>query len=171
MQILLEKRNQTDSQPSRFSLRVDRERVQRIRLKKEISEKYVTNLFENLAWQGPIVGFDVKKTPPDWQNISEDFATLFTNLEVPLPSLQTESPELDLFEQERETFLRIKDDLLEQGRYLDEFVAIHNGEIVGHDRDVVALARRVYAEYGYVPIYIDKVERDREVIELPSPEA
>ncbi|KPV61753.1 MAG: hypothetical protein AOA66_1723 [Candidatus Bathyarchaeota archaeon BA2] len=80
------------------------------------------------------------------------------------------SPELEAFERERQAFLRMKDSLLGNPEYRRKFVAIYKGEIVGQDEDNRELARRVYSRYGYVPIYIGKIERERRVIEMPSPE-
>jgi len=78
--------------------------------------------------------------------------------------------ELVAFERERLAFLRIKDSLLDNPKFRGKFVAIYKGNIVGQDEDNRKLARRVYSRYGYVPIYIDKIERERRVIEMPSPE-
>ena len=86
------------------------------------------------------------------------------------PALEETHHDMERFERERETFPRIKNDLLERETYVGEFVAIHEGQVVDHDRDIIELSQRVYARYGYVPIYIDKVEREEKVIELPSPE-
>lgn len=171
MQILLREDTRTESQLLRFDLRADWERVSKIKLEKEVFEKSLVDLLQNLAWQAPVRGFEIQKTSPDWQEVSGGLPWAFTDLDLLLIPPQEERPEIERFEQEREAFLRIRNDLLERGRYLDEFVAIHNGEIVDHDTDIVALAHRVYTEYGYVTVYIDKVESEREVIELPSPEA
>lgn len=78
--------------------------------------------------------------------------------------------DIECFEQEREAFLRIKNDFLEREMYVGQFVAIHEGQVIDHDTDIVELASRVYRGHGYVPIYMDKVEREDKVVELPSPE-
>lgn len=72
------------------------------------------------------------------------------------------------FERERDTFLRLKESLLETHR--GRFVAIHREAVVGIGDDERQLAERVYAQHGYVPIYIGRIERTRRVIEMPSPE-
>lgn len=89
---------------------------------------------------------------------------------VSTPSLRKGPPELEAFERERQAFLRIKDSLLDNPEFRGKFVAIYEGNIVDQDEDNRELARRVYSEYGYVPIYIGKVERERRVTEMPSPE-
>jgi sulfur carrier protein ThiS len=70
-------------------------------------------------------------------------------------------------EKEHAAFLRLKDHLLctHRGR----FVAILNGEVIDVDEDDGALARRVYAEHGYVPIYIDRVAEEPPVRRILSP--
>jgi len=97
-----------------------------------------------------------------------DFMSI--DLAETFPALEETHYDIERFERERETFPRIKNDLLERETYVGEFVAIHEGQVVDHDRDIIELSQRVYARYGYVPIYIDKVEREEKVIELPSPE-
>jgi len=89
---------------------------------------------------------------------------------VGIPSPRRGPPELQAFERERQAFLRIKDSLLDNPQFRGKFVAIYRGGIVDHDEDNLELARRVYSEHGYVPIYIGKIERERRVIEMPSPE-
>lgn len=75
-----------------------------------------------------------------------------------------------LFERERQAFLKIKDSLLRNETYKGKFVAVYGEKVVDVDDDIKKLAKRVYSEYGYVPIYMDKVQRERRVTDLPSPE-
>jgi len=89
---------------------------------------------------------------------------------VGISSLGEAPPELDAFERERKTFLRIRDSLLDNPEFRGKFVAIYEGNVVDQDEDNRELAKRVYREYGYVPIYIGKIERERRIIEMPSPE-
>lgn len=111
-----------------------------------------------------VVGFDKEKIRP----FEEDWTTL---LGVAAPALGPPSlPEIEAFERERQAFLRIKDSLLDDPEFRGRFVAIYEGNIVGQDEDNRELAKRVYSRYGYVPIYIGKIERERRVIEMPSPE-
>jgi len=74
------------------------------------------------------------------------------------------------FEYEGNRFEQIKLRLLKTKEYLNEFIAVHNGEIVDHDENNVDLAKRVYEKYGYIPIYMGKVEREESIKDIPSPE-
>lgn len=64
------------------------------------------------------------------------------------------------FELNKEEFLR-----LYEGRY----IAILNKSIVDVDDVFENLAKRVYRTYGYVTIYMTKVEREQTIFNLPSP--
>jgi len=77
------------------------------------------------------------------------------------------SKALATLERERAAFLHLKDQLLRTHR--GKFVAILNGEVVDVDEDDKALTRRVYAEYGYAPIYIDEVVEEQPVRWILSP--
>lgn len=66
-----------------------------------------------------------------------------------------------IFEKEIEAYLLMEQELLRNPKYANKYVAIHNGQIVDFDSDRVALADRVYAKYGYIPILIKKVETER----------
>lgn len=79
-------------------------------------------------------------------------------------------PIIDEFEREREAFLRLEDSLLGHETYRGKFVALHGGTVVDVDVDKRELAKRVYARFGYIPIYIGRVERTRRVVDMPSPE-
>jgi len=72
--------------------------------------------------------------------------------------------------EEREAYLKIKTKLLADPEYAGKFVAILKGKVVDKDSDESELARRVYAKYGYVVVYIERVQREKRVLELPSPE-
>jgi hypothetical protein len=54
--------------------------------------------------------------------------------------------------------------------YAGQFVALHQGRVVGHGRDDEDLARRMFERLGDAAFYIAKVEREPTVYELPSPE-
>jgi len=77
---------------------------------------------------------------------------------------------LETFEREKQAFLEVKDSLLDNPEFRGKFVAIYEGNIVDQDEDNRELAKRVYRRHGYVPIYIGKIERERRIIEMPSPE-
>ena len=74
---------------------------------------------------------------------------------------------LAALEKERAAFLRLKDQLLRTCR--GKFVAILHGEVIDVDEDDRALTRRVYAEHGYVPVYIDQVVQELPVRHILSP--
>ncbi|MCL4266375.1 MAG: hypothetical protein KJ069_24435 [Anaerolineae bacterium] len=44
--------------------------------------------------------------------------------------------------------------------YLGEHVAIHEGQVVDHDKDVAALAQRIRQRYGRMPILITQITAD-----------
>lgn len=51
-------------------------------------------------------------------------------------------------------------------KYLGEYIAMHNGHVVDHDRDLAALNRRIRARYGSTPVLMRLVEQvvEREII-------
>jgi hypothetical protein len=55
-------------------------------------------------------------------------------------------------------------------RYRGQFVALYQGRVVGHGPDDEELAREIFEQFGDVPFYIAKVEKEPTVYELPSPE-
>lgn len=70
-------------------------------------------------------------------------------------------------EGEQEVFLR-RPQL--RRRYRGKFVALYKGRVMGHGPDDEELAREMFEKLGDVPFYIDKVEREPTIYELPSPE-
>lgn len=71
------------------------------------------------------------------------------------------APELDWppapskFERERWAFYKQLAELLNE--YEGEYVAIHEGRVVGHGPDQVDVALAAYDQFGYVPIYVGQV--------------
>ena len=86
---------------------------------------------------------------------------------VMLRETRAQNQALAALEKERAAFVRLKNQLLRTHR--GKFVAILNGEVVDVDEDDRILTRRVYAEYGYVPIYIDRVVEKPPVRRILSP--
>lgn len=84
------------------------------------------------------------------------------------PTRREEDP-IKVLEEQREFFMGNLETLLETG-YKGKFVAIFRERIVDSDEDNGELAKRVYGKYGYVPIYMGKVQRKRRIVEIPSPE-
>lgn len=70
-------------------------------------------------------------------------------------------------ERDKEAFLRMKESLIKE--YLNEYVAIINGKIIAHHRNVDELIKRLDEEVGPVPLFISKVEREPSPVRLPSP--
>jgi hypothetical protein len=73
-------------------------------------------------------------------------------------------------EDEREAFLKIRDELIRDPFYNGKYVAIFQGRVVGCDEEKERLAETVYKKHGYIPIYIDKVAPSERSVEIPSPE-
>lgn len=73
-------------------------------------------------------------------------------------------------EEEREKFLKMLSELVQDPKYKGKYVAIFQGSIVGCDEDKGKLAKAVYEKYGYVPIYIGMVTMGERRVEVPSPE-
>ena len=71
---------------------------------------------------------------------------------------------------EREAYLKLRSVLLADAKYAGRFVAILKGKAVDVDSDERELVRRVYEKYGYVAFYVEKVQGEKRVLEVPSPE-
>lgn len=172
LQMTPEKSTSPYPRPRHMKLRLEEVVVPSFKL--EVGhEKTWTAPLDALIQPGQLKGLRrarvVVKEPADWFAIIPDVDWGLIFLEQTSLSGGALS-DIERFEQEREAFLRIKDDLLEREMHVEEFIAIYEGQVVDHDTDIVELASRVYRQYGYVPIYMDKVEREEEVVELPSPE-
>ncbi|WXG39452.1 MAG: DUF5678 domain-containing protein [Candidatus Freyarchaeum deiterrae] len=75
-------------------------------------------------------------------------------------SLQNIEKERLAFEKMQETGLLNK--------YKGKYVAILNEKVIDSDEDKIRLAKRVYTKYGYLPIYMDKVN-GKKPARLPAP--
>jgi hypothetical protein len=51
-------------------------------------------------------------------------------------------------------------------QYLDQYVAIHNGELIDHDADLLALRRRIRKRFGRMPILLRQVAPDGKLPEI-----
>lgn len=60
-----------------------------------------------------------------------------------------------------------RDELL--ARYDGEYVAVHEGSVVDHDRDFDALASRVFERLGSRPVLMPRIQRDEARARLRSP--
>ena len=74
----------------------------------------------------------------------------------------------DPFAAEERAFRQKRGRLLQ--RYAGQFVALYRGRVVGHGLDDEELAREMFEQFGDVPFYIAKVEKEPTVYDLPSPE-
>jgi len=80
------------------------------------------------------------------------------------------SPSDEIFEREKNSFVKLKEILLSDPAYLNKYVAVVDGKVVDSDYDDSVLAERVYEGFGYIPLFIGKITRQKRVVELPSPE-
>jgi|SRR5579884_143435 len=82
------------------------------------------------------------------------------------PVLELSHPGQDKWQRERHAFHQLLPELLQN--YRNRFVAVHEGRVVDSDDALLPLAGRVYAKYGYVPIYMDRVtERPGPPVHIP----
>jgi hypothetical protein len=51
-----------------------------------------------------------------------------------------------------------------KAQYLNQYIAMHNGQVVDHDADFSTLRQRVHQRFGHTPVMITLVE---DVIERP----
>ena len=72
-----------------------------------------------------------------------------------------------VFEGEINAFIKMHSTLVDD--YLGQNVAIYQGELVDHDHDVVALLKRVRAQYGSERVLIREVEPESDrILNFPS---
>jgi hypothetical protein len=84
----------------------------------------------------------------------------------PAPELPV--PTEDKWQREQRAFRRLLPGLLNTSR--DEYVAIHEGEVVEHGPDKLSVADRAYARFGHVPIFVSRVTDQPIAPErIPSP--
>jgi hypothetical protein len=83
----------------------------------------------------------------------------------PAPSLDWGAPPEDKWHREKKAFRRLLPTLLQTHK--GQYVAIHEGEVVDTDSDLVALGRRVYRQFGYIPIYMDLVAEKPTIVRIP----
>jgi hypothetical protein len=85
-----------------------------------------------------------------------------------LPAPVLPAPPDDKFRKEQQAFHRLLPELLRTHR--DQYVAIHEGQVVDSGPDQIEVAERAYARFGYIPILVTLVtDRPRPVIRIPSP--
>ena len=70
----------------------------------------------------------------------------------PAVALDLPIPPRDKWEREYLAFLQMLPDLLKTHR--GQYVAVHEGQVVGCGDNKMELALQAYAKHGYVPIYV-----------------
>jgi hypothetical protein len=73
--------------------------------------------------------------------------------------------DLEAFEREREAFEHLKPELLRTHR--GQCVAILNGQVVESGSDKIEVLDRVYARFGYRPVYVQRVEEQPQIYKIP----
>lgn len=72
------------------------------------------------------------------------------------------------WEAERRAFARLLPSLL--GTHPGRYVAVHGGRVIVEGADQIEVARRAYAQVGYVPVYVGLVsEEPARPVRIPSP--
>jgi hypothetical protein len=87
---------------------------------------------------------------------------------LPAPELRFATTVDDKWQQERRAFVRMLPDLLVTHR--DQFVAVHQGQVVASGPDKISVALQAYREHGQIPIYVGLVSDQPPLpARLPSP--
>ena len=79
------------------------------------------------------------------------------------------SDPLALLRLDAEFFESLRKDLLGRPGFEGMYVAVHHREMVGSDRDELALFKEVTAKLGDVPLFIGRVERNSRIKRTTSP--
>ncbi|HEU4344147.1 MAG TPA: DUF5678 domain-containing protein [Candidatus Binatia bacterium] len=80
---------------------------------------------------------------------------------------ESEPREESLVAEER-AFYKRRSRLLK--RYEGQFVALYRGRVVGHGPSDEELARQMFEKFGDAPFFIQRVEKEPTIYEVPSPE-
>ena len=87
---------------------------------------------------------------------------------LPAPELCFPAPVDEKWQRERRAFGRMLPDLLVT--YRDQFVAIHQEQVVASGPDKIRVAMRAYRQHGPIPIYVGLVSDQRLLpARIPSP--
>ena len=87
---------------------------------------------------------------------------------LPAPRVGRPLPGEGKWNDERRAFRQLRPSLLRS--HEGSYVAIHQSRVVDSGKDKVALGLRVYARFGYVPIYVAQVLAEpRLAVRIPSP--
>ena len=84
------------------------------------------------------------------------------------PRVEAAPTAANKWEREYRAFLRLRPALLRADR--NKYVAVHDGKVVDTGGDEIALGLRVYAKFGYVPIYVGLVSDETQpIVRIPTP--
>jgi hypothetical protein len=86
-------------------------------------------------------------------------------LAVPTTFFEATAPRLSKWQREYLAFRRLLPDLLRT--HLGQYVAIHEGRVVGSGPEDIALIQQVHARYGYVPIHVELVNEQTSSARIP----
>jgi len=82
--------------------------------------------------------------------------------------LKEQEPGEELLAAQERAFYKRRAHLLQ--RYQGQFVALYRGRVVGHGPSDEELARQMFEKFGDAPFFIQRVENEPTVYEVPSPE-
>ena len=77
-------------------------------------------------------------------------------------------PREEPFAADERAFYKMHARLLQ--RYQGQFVAVYQGRVIGHGSSDEELARRMFEKFGDAQFFIQRVEKEPTVYEVPSPE-
>jgi hypothetical protein len=88
--------------------------------------------------------------------------SMSTPATLPAPAIHTSASPSTTWQREQQAFQQLLPELLvtHKGRY----VAVHNGKVVDSGDDKLALAMRVLAKVGNIPIYVGLVTGESEPV-------
>jgi hypothetical protein len=87
---------------------------------------------------------------------------------IPAPEISELVIPQSKWDREHREFLRLLPTLLPTHR--GQYVAIHDGKVVGSGEDQIKVALRAYSEWGYVPIFVGLVtDSPQAVARVASP--
>ena len=87
---------------------------------------------------------------------------------LPAPELSFSVSMPGKWERERAAFVAMHGELLQ--RYRDQYVAVHEGQVVASGSDKIPVALQAYQEHGRIPIYVGRVSGEPlRPTRLPTP--
>lgn len=86
---------------------------------------------------------------------------------IEMPEVTLATPPEDKWSREKRAFLAMLPELLT--KYRDQFVAVHEGRVVGVGEDQIAIGLAAYRQFGNVAILVRKVtDAPPRVVRIPS---